>query len=248
LPPRKKSTDRATARREQEETARLAAQREANRLRARRLLLTAIAFLVVVLFLVYVFTRDSGSGKKAVAPAPTSVPFTPQPGGPALSTAQPPWALPADAGPYITAAGLAALPEESLAVHYHAHLDVLVDGKPVTVPSSIGVLVQGGRPTGISPLHTHDANGVLHIEAPSDIPFTLGQVMAEWGVRLTKDCLGGLCAGGGKTLRLVVDGTPYAGADPAALVLRPHQEVALVYGDPAAATPVPSRFEFPRGQ
>src|SRR5205814_2429513 len=36
-------------------------------------------------------------------------------------------------------AGLKPEPKESLTFHVHAHLDVLVDGRPVLVPAGIGV-------------------------------------------------------------------------------------------------------------
>jgi len=38
-------------------------------------------------------------------------------------------------------AGLKPQPREFLAVHAHAHLDVFIDGKPVIVPSGIGIKV-----------------------------------------------------------------------------------------------------------
>lgn len=185
-------------------------------------------------------------GHQPVKAAPTAVPYVVQPGAPALSTEQPPWPLPADARPLVAAAGLAALPKETLAVHYHAHLGVIVLGVPVPVPADIGIVYDGGKPTGITSLHTHDTTGILHVEAAQDVPFTLGQLTTEWGVRLSRDCLGGLCAGGGRTLRVFVDGVAVNG-DPAALVLRPQQEIALVYGPADSTDQVPSSYEFPAG-
>jgi len=75
----------------------------------------------------------------------------------------PPWPAPADATAAVNAAGLPMLGREGNVEHIHAHLDVLVDGQAVAVPAGIGIDVH--RRT-ISPLHTHDASGVLHIESP----------------------------------------------------------------------------------
>lgn len=155
----------------------------------------------------------------------------------------PPWDAPADAVRFIQDAGLPPLEAETTVVHYHAHLDVIVDGKAVTVPALIGIDEQARR---ISPLHTHTPDGILHIEAPGQDTFTLGQLFTEWNVRLTPECLGSFCAGNGKGLRLYVDGKLRAG-DPTSLVLSAHQELALVYVEAAAQPQVPSSYDFPQG-
>lgn len=155
----------------------------------------------------------------------------------------PPWDAPVGAVRFIQDAGLPPLEAESSVVHYHAHLDVIVDGRPVTVPALIGI-DEGARR--ISPLHTHDPSGVLHIEAPGQDSFTLAQLFTEWDVRLTQNCLGSLCTGNGngKALALYVDGKQRSG-DPSTLVLAKHQEIALVYGDTNASPAVPSSYDFP---
>lgn len=155
----------------------------------------------------------------------------------------PPWHAPADAVRLIQDAGLPPLEEEGAAVHYHAHLDVIVDGKAVTVPALIGIDESARR---ISPLHTHTPDGILHVEAPAKDTFTLGQLFIEWNVRLTDGCLGSLCAADGKSVRLYVDGKLRPG-DPTTLVLARHQQIALVYGDATGEPQVPSSYDFPRG-
>jgi hypothetical protein len=75
--------------------------------------------------------------------------------------------------------------KEFLIHHVHAHLDVFVDGKRIGVPAAIGINVDapevksfedpdgavsyGGiercRKPCISPLHTHDATGIIHTES-----------------------------------------------------------------------------------
>jgi hypothetical protein len=136
--------------------------------------------------------------------------------------------------------GVHALSNEGQVLHIHQHLDLLIDGKPVIVPSGIGIN-QIAR--FISPLHTHDTNGVIHIESDQVRDFTLGQFFDVWGVRLTKDCIGGYCAKGSNKLRLFANGKLVSG-DPRSLVLAEHQEIFVVYGPLAPEVAVPSTYQF----
>ncbi len=111
------------------------------------------------------------------------------------------------------------------------------------MPAGIGI----DPAVGYAPLHTHDASGVIHVESPTARAYTLGDFFAVWGVRFTPSCLGGYCAGGGRQLRVYVDGRPYRG-DPANLVLASHQELVVAYGTPAQLpSPVPSSYRFAPG-
>jgi hypothetical protein len=129
-------------------------------------------------------------------------------------------------------------------VHIHQHLDLYVDGRGVPVPAGIGI----DPAVGYAPLHTHDPSGVIHVESPTVRTYTLGQFFAVWGVRFTPSCLGGYCAGGGRQLRVYVNGRAYRG-NPTNLVLEPHQELVVAFA-PAAQlpSPIPSRYQFPPGE
>jgi hypothetical protein len=155
----------------------------------------------------------------------------------------PPWAAPTDAAAAVRAAGLPMLREEGRVIHIHAHLDVSVDGQPVVVPGGIGI---GWSSQGISPLHSHNASGVIHIESPVNRAYTLGEFFTEWDVSLSPDNIGGLRAGDGKTLRVFVNGAQVTG-NPAAVIINAHDEIAVIYGDPQSAGSIPSRYEFPSG-
>lgn len=155
----------------------------------------------------------------------------------------PPWAVPTDAAAAVRAAGLPMLSEEGNVMHIHAHLDVSVDGQPVVVPGGIGI---GGSSQGISPLHTHNASGVIHIESPVNRAYTLGEFFTEWDVSLSPDNVGGLRVGDGKTLRVFVNGAQVTG-NPAAVIIHAHDEIAVIYGNPQSAGSIPSRYEFPSG-
>jgi hypothetical protein len=133
--------------------------------------------------------------------------------------------------------GLTQLPQEAAATHYHSHVDIFVDGKPVTVPANIGISA-----TWLTELHTHDTRGVIHIESPEENDtFTLGQFVAEWGVYLDRRCVGAYC----DNLRWYVNGVRQTG-NPQNLVLEPHQQIALVVGK--APAKVPASYEFGRGE
>ena len=178
---------------------------------------------------------------------PASLPASPV----TLSTAPPPWLPPAvigqgkDSRGFVAAAGL-PYGEETLTVHYHAHLDIDADGKAVAVPAYIGYVADGNKVLGLAPLHTHAQDGIIHIENSVPATFVLGQFFVEWGVRLTADCVGGLCTGNGKELAFFVDGKRFTG-DPTTIVLKKHAEIAIEYGDTGKLPAAPSSYAFPHG-
>jgi hypothetical protein len=148
-----------------------------------------------------------------------------------LNTGPAPWPNPDQVPDRIDAAGLPSASTESLAVHYHSHLDIFVDGKPKPVASSIGREDQSL----FSPLHTHATSGLIHIEAPEDQRFTVGMLFTEWGVRLTDDCVGGYCSPD-TTIKAYVNGTASTG-ETADIVLKRGEEIAIVIGSPPKTIP-----------
>jgi hypothetical protein len=142
----------------------------------------------------------------------------------------------------LQALGLPALSSEGTVVHIHSHLDLFVNGKRVPVPGGLGIN-QGSQ--FISPLHTHDATGVIHVESTTKEHFTLGQVFAVWGVRFTPYQLGGYRGTPSRPVRLYAHGTRDEN-DPTRLVLAAHQEIAVVVGKAPAR--IPSSYRFPAGE
>jgi len=183
----------------------------------------------------------------ATGPGSPRTPLVPPAAFPGELAGPAPW--PANVGRLrarLAAIGLAALPAMGTRLHIHQHLDLYVKGRHVTVPAGIGIGVYA-RPVYFSPLHTHDATGVVHVESPIVKTFTLGQFFAVWGVRFTPRCLGGYCARGPDRLRVYSDGKLVTG-DPRALPLREHQEIVVAYGTKAEVPkPVPSSYAFPAG-
>jgi hypothetical protein len=168
-----------------------------------------------------------------------------------------PWLAPTDPLKRTRQAGLTPERHETLIHHVHAHLDVFVNGKAQVVPAGIGINIRdpgvktftnpdGSKAYGgiqlcnapcISPLHTHDDSGILHTESATPVPNRLGQFFTEWGVALSRKCVGGYCKP--DNLAIYVDGKLYT-ADPRAIQLSDKKEIAIVIGTPPAK--IPSKF------
>jgi hypothetical protein len=165
----------------------------------------------------------------------------PSASGPGVSTS---WALADDQSASAARAGLPMLGHEMLEVHYHAHIDLMVRGAGVRIPAGVGIDTTQQK---ISPLHTHDVTGIVHIESGEDIPFTLGQFFTEWGQPLDASRVGPVAVAEGERLRVYRDGKEIPG-DPAAIPFTRHGAFYLWIG-PAGSPPsqVPSTYNFPQG-
>jgi hypothetical protein len=183
--------------------------------------------------------KSSSNPATTTSPAPSSDPAS----LPGAQTGPPPWTRGDDQlQQRLQVLGLPALPAEGTVVHIHQHLDVYIEGKHLVVPAGIGI-----GETFISPLHTHDVSGVMHVESDRPRTFTLGEFFGVWGVPLSSGQIGGLKAGGGKQVRAWVNGNRFSG-DPSAIELASHQEIVVAYGTAAQTPkPVPSSFAFPPG-
>ncbi|HKP43659.1 hypothetical protein [Mycobacterium sp.] len=199
----------------------------------------AAIVIVAVIAVIVIVTKQDRRASEANATTTENSPTTTAVGADSL----PPWPAPSDATAAAGNAGLPMLSSEGMAEHIHVHLDVLVDGKRAQVPANIGI---DTARRAISPLHTHDDSGVIHVESPVKREFSLGEFFTEWGVSLSADNIGGLRATDGKTVRTYVNGQARTG-DPAAIMFAQHDEIALVYGSPEPGDKVPSTYEFPPG-
>jgi hypothetical protein len=177
-------------------------------------------------------------------------------------TTRAPWKLPAYALSRIGYAGLTPL-LGTVIRHDHVHLDLIVNGRKLTIPGGVGMAepvdrgpcpaapVQSGDcathhsffgQVTNSPLHTHSESGLIHIESDRQHTYTLGEFFDEWGVRFDSDCLGGYCSGGGSELRVFVNGRRQSG-DPRGIVLTNHQEIAVIFGSRGTFRSVPSTYK-----
>jgi hypothetical protein len=141
--------------------------------------------------------------------------------------------------------GIPCQSNEQLAVHYHAHLSILVGGNQALLPAGIGI---DNTTQCLYWLHTHQSDGVVHIEAPrssASRKFTLGDFFDVWKKRLDSTHIGDTTLGSGQKLLMFVDGKPYTG-DPRKIVLGAHTLVVLEVTPPAVDPP--PTFTFPSGE
>lgn len=177
-------------------------------------------------------TADLGPLADPGPAGPESADGLPIPDGPALGAA-------GFVRPGGIVNGITCREGENFIFHVHAHLAVFVDGKPRQVPAGIGVappLRFEPRPNGQSYvvngacfgwLHTHTPDGGIHIEAPFQRAFTLGDFFDVWGQPLDADRLG---SHRGK-VTAYYEGKPYVG-DPRTIPLGQHSRVQLSIGTP----------------
>jgi hypothetical protein len=127
---------------------------------------------------------------------------------------------------------------EKVAFHIHAHLAIFVSGKQKQVPYGIGIgLPLRGVNSAAGPfvtqgscfawLHTHAGDGIIHMEAPKQMTFTLGQFFDIWGQKLSPTQVG---PAHGKVTALV-DAKVFRG-NPRDVKLRAHELIQLDVGKP----------------
>ena len=147
---------------------------------------------------------------------------------PVVAQSGQPLVLPAPTGANVSAAvksaGLQVLGQEMLAFHIHSHLQVSNDGVDVVLPANIGI--EPG--VGLSPLHTHDATGLVHIESEKQGDYTLGQVFKEWNVPLSATCVSTLCADATHEVKVFVDGKAVTD-DPTSIKLADQEKITVAY-------------------
>jgi hypothetical protein len=85
------------------------------------------------------------------------------------------------------------LPSESLFMHIHVWLRIVINGQNISIPGAIGIenavpegsstwgeVYGGGSASCFEPIHTHDASGIIHMESPTDTNYTLGDFFNVW--------------------------------------------------------------------
>ena len=197
------------------------------------LALVAIAAIAAAL---YFALRGSGSNTTATTTGTTATegsnPLNQLPG---IRKTKPPWAPEyAHLNDRLPKLNLDANPTEVLTYHIHQHLDIFVNGKKVAVPAAIGI----NDSAYITELHTHAPDGIIHIEAPSNKHYTLGDFFAEWGVFLSNKCVGAYCDG----YKWYINGKQQTGSA-FAHELKPHEQIVFVIGKPPAKIPSSYNWE-----
>lgn len=80
-----------------------------------------------------------------------------------------------------------------LVQHIHPELKIFVDGVEEKVPANTGLGLQHRV------LHTHEEDGVIHVESQDTREYTLGDFMSVWGKTIERE---------GYTVTMTVDGRP----------------------------------------
>jgi hypothetical protein len=145
--------------------------------------------------------------------------------------------------------GISCQSSEQTIFHIHAHLTIFVNGSPRQVPAAIGIPRPQAQATAQGPfiaggtcfywLHTHAADGIIHIESPVQRTYTLGDFFDEWGQQLGPDRVGPAT---GHVVALY-DGKLYEG-NPRDIPLNAHAQIQLEVGTPLVA---PETVTFPNG-
>ncbi|MGH2506674.1 MAG: hypothetical protein ACRDHZ_04550 [Ktedonobacteraceae bacterium] len=111
--------------------------------------------------------------------------------------------------------------------HIHAHLTMYINGKQTTLPAGVGIAPDGSC---LYWLHTHNTDGVIHIEAPKGASFTLNNFLEIWSGHFQS--LGFPNQLNTKTgWQVYVDGKPFAG-DFHTIPLQAHMLITLAYHSP----------------
>jgi hypothetical protein len=149
-------------------------------------------------------------------------------------------AAPGSPAPGASVDGIQCQAGEQLLFHIHARLTIFVDGHSERVPYGVGIADPQVAQTSHGPavgagacfswLHTHAADGIVHIESPVQRTFTLGNFFDVWGQPLSTTQVGPAT---GKVTALY-DDKVWLG-DPADIPLTAHAQIQLEVGKPLVA-------------
>lgn len=135
------------------------------------------------------------------------------------------WPGKSDPKVYAEIEGVKCESGERLDYHAHTTLEIVIDGDQQDIPVGVGVRTDQCHFW----LHTHDdAPGRVHIEAPGEQDFTLGQFFAVWGQPLSSTQLLGATVGATQEIAATVDGEPVTGP-PEDILLRDGETIVLMF-------------------
>jgi hypothetical protein len=98
-------------------------------------------------------------------------------------------------------------------IHWHPHLRIVIDGEDIVIPGGIGIVIGKVMDTnisrmGMSPMHTHSDDGVIHMEQvnPTNRTLKLGYFFEVWGENFNSTCILGYCNSANKIVKMFVNG------------------------------------------
>lgn len=117
---------------------------------------------------------------------------------------------------------LSCTTDEATTYHIHAHLSVVINDVVQSVPADIGITNDC-----MHPLHTHDIDGIIHVESPVERVFTVGDFFAVWGRVFTKDQIFDSVADATHNVIMTVNGQPSDAFEN--LVLKDDDQIVITY-------------------
>lgn len=89
--------------------------------------------------------------------------------------------------------------------HIHSKLFIYIKGQQQTIPANIGL-----EPVE-QPIHTHDADNIIHLEFPGLVTLDntrLQEFFKVWDKQFNSNCIFDYCNGPSGTIRMFVNGQP----------------------------------------
>jgi hypothetical protein len=141
---------------------------------------------------------------------------------------------------------------EHTQVHYHAYLQIVVNGNIVPISTSVGRTANC-----YYWLHMHSGEqGMIHVEAPNDRTFTLADFFWVWGAWggtrqfLDSTHVSTVTLSGGQALVVYIDADDGTGpqiysGDPQKIVLKAHEMITLEITPPSLSPP--PAYTWPAG-
>ncbi len=203
-----KKQDRRRERRE-EQLRRAAAQRRTAV--TRRIVIGGVIAAVILTVASFLYFARGQSGSAAAQPSPTAASTS-------VDTNGQPSLMP-------VVDNVQCNSTEMLTYHVHAHLSIYINGQAIPIAQNIGI-----TNACFYWLHTHDTSGVIHIEAPQQMTFTLGNFLHVWKQQFPQlQYPSQLDQSAG--WQVYVDGKPYK-SDFNTITLDPHKLITLAYHSP----------------
>ena len=91
-------------------------------------------------------------------------------------------------------------PGAGLALHIHPSVEIEVLGDRIIIPANMGITNQGMRA-----IHTHNFDGVLHVESPYPHQFYLADFFKIWGRNFNPQCIFEHCSDQDHSLKVYVN-------------------------------------------
>ena len=143
--------------------------------------------------------------------------------------------------------GIPCQPSLGNAIHANVRLTVYVNGQSIGIPVGIGsvappqpgvaALASNGKTTCLYALHVFEADNLIHVDAPTNRTYTLGEFFDIWGQPLSRTLMADYSADANHSLVFDVfdpngNMQTYTG-DPRAIPLAEHETIVILFHSPS---------------